>query len=53
MPEEKKRAQTIAMRATADSNQTITTHFISPIASAILNDANVSKIGLAIQKVNI
>ena len=48
MPEEKKRAQTIAMRATADSNQTIITHFVSPIASPILNDANVFEINLAI-----
>ena len=53
MPEDKNRAHTIAMRAKADSNQTIITHFISPIASAIPNDANIFKISLAIQKVNI
>jgi hypothetical protein len=39
MPEEKKRAQTIAMGATADSSQTTITHFISLISSAILIDA--------------
>jgi hypothetical protein len=53
MPEDKNRVHTIAMRAKADSIQTIITHFISPIASAIPNDANVSKISLAIQKVKI
>ena len=46
-------AHTIAMRAKADSNQTIITHFISSIASAIPNDANIFKISLAIQKVKI
>jgi hypothetical protein len=53
MPEDKNRAHTIAMRAKADSNQTIITHFISPIASAIPNDANIFKISLATQKVKI
>jgi hypothetical protein len=50
MPEDKNRVHTIAVRAKADSNQTIITHFISPIASAIPNDANIFKIRLAIQK---
>jgi hypothetical protein len=56
MPKYKNRVHTIAMRAKADSIQSIQsiiTHFISPIASAIPNDANVSKISLAIQKVKI
>jgi hypothetical protein len=48
MLEDKKPAHTIAMRAIADSNQTIITHFVSPIASPILNDANVFEINLAI-----